>query len=106
MNALPHLAIDPALLPRPSARVATVAELLDCDPGDIRRLIREGELETHGKGKRGLRIYLDSVRDYQVRRVRRARPRSPSAGAPHRRGPASTSAHLAAMASLRAKGIV
>jgi hypothetical protein len=106
MNVLPHLAIDPALLPRPSARVATVAELLDCDPGDIRRLIRDGELETHGKGKRGLRVYLDSVRDYQVRQARQTRPRSPDAGALRRRAPASTAAHLAAMASLRAKGIV
>src|SRR5690242_18406488 len=62
-----HLADDPAVYVRPSARVATVARLLECDPGDIRRLIAVGQLEAHGKGKRGVRVFLDSVQAYQER---------------------------------------
>lgn len=100
-----HIAQDPASYVRPSARVATVATLLECDPGDIRRLIASGQLEAHGKGKRGVRVFLDSVQTYQERltvipKVRQAPAR------PRPRSAASTSAHRAAMAGLRAKGIV
>lgn len=105
MNMRPRLADDPAAYVRPSARVARVAELLDCDPGDIRRLIAAGELEAHGKGVRGVRVYLDSVKDYQDRRaVRPARVQAPPSRAKPR-APASTAAFRAAMAGLKAKGI-
>lgn len=106
MTERPHLAADPTAQPRPSARVATVAGILDCHPGDVRRLVDQGELETHGKGVRGIRVFLDSVRAYQERQSKplppRARalvhrPRSPAA--------ASTAAFRHAMAGLRAKGL-
>lgn len=107
MNVRPHIAHDPSLLPRPSARVARVAELLDCDESDIRRLIRCGQLEAHGKGVRGVRVFLDSVRDYQDRRAIDAisGPAAPPK-AKSRRTAASTAAYRAAMAGLKAKGIV
>lgn len=73
MNLRAITAIDPASTPRPSARVARVAELLDCDERKVRRLIDDGDLETHGLGIRGLRVYLDSVADYQADRPRQAK---------------------------------
>lgn len=70
MNVRAHIATDPAVTPRPSARVARVAELLDCDERKVRRLIDLGELEAHGLGIRGLRVFLDSIADYQAGRPR------------------------------------
>jgi excisionase family DNA binding protein len=54
---------------RSSARVATVAKLLDCDQSQVRRFVRDGVLEAHRVGKRGLRIFLDSVAAYQEARA-------------------------------------
>lgn len=84
--------------------------MLDADESQIRRLVDAGELEAHIIGKRGIRIYLDSVEDYQARQARAARPRAaaPEEGAPRRRrsATASTAAHRAALARLRAEGIM
>jgi excisionase family DNA binding protein len=95
---------------RPSRRVKTVAEMLDADESQVRRLVDTGELEAHVIGKRGIRIYLDSVADYQARQTRtaRARPADEAQGAPRRVRPAaaSTAAHRAAKARLRAEGIL
>lgn len=100
------IALDPASAPRPSARVATVAELLDCDQGDVRRLVRLGELEAHGKGKRGIRVFLDSVRAYQDRHSRPAMGRPSQPIHTRRRiAPASTASYRAALAGLKAKGL-
>lgn len=98
----------PELLPRPSARVSRVAEILDCDEGDVRRLLDQGKLEGHRKGKRGIRVYLDSVRYYQEGApfVPTRIPRGSLETFKRRPAAASTAAHLSAMASLRAKGIV
>lgn len=107
MNMRPHIALDPASAPRPSARVATVAELLDCDQGDVRRLVRAGELEAHGKGKRGIRVFLDSVRAYQDRQARPALTKAtPVIHKAKARSTASTARFRAAMAGLAAKGLV
>jgi excisionase family DNA binding protein len=69
-----RLAADPADadLPgiRQSVRVATVAKALDMHERDVRQLIDDGELETHRKGKRGVRVYIDSVAAYQLRQAR------------------------------------
>lgn len=54
--------------PRKSVRVATVAETLECDASEVRRMVRQGELEAHRKGKRGIRVYEDSVAAYQASR--------------------------------------
>lgn len=105
MNLPPRLADDPAAYVRPSARVARVAELLDCDPGDIRRLIATGHLEAHGKGTRGVRVFLDSVKAYQDGRPVVPKAIRPQVRPPKPKAPASTAAYRAAMAGLRSKGI-
>jgi excisionase family DNA binding protein len=89
---------------RASARVGTVAELLDCDERDVRRMISAGELEAHSKGKRGVRVYLDSVVAYQEGRTLRAR-RARVATVPNR-STVSSAAHREAMEGLRKSGIV
>jgi hypothetical protein len=106
MSLRPALAQDPAAYVRPAARVATVAGLLDCHPGDVRRLVDDGELEAHGKGVRGIRVYLDSVRDYQDRRARPAKARQGQVIHKSKaKSAASTAAFRAAMAGLQAKGL-
>jgi hypothetical protein len=80
--------------------------LLDCHPSDIRKMIDQGVLEAHGKGKRGVRVFLDSVQDYQSRETKSPKPqRRPQKIRPKVRSAASTAAFRAAMAGLRDKGI-
>lgn len=50
---------------RPSARIKTVAKLLDCNQSQVRELVTSGALESHRIGKRGWRVFLDSVAAYQ-----------------------------------------
>jgi hypothetical protein len=112
MSALLPRAVDPPSLTelelRPSVRVAKLAEAWDCDVTQINRLIDAGELEAHGLGIRARRVYLDSARDYQARKA--VAPKSPAAkpGAPATRAPSAVdrTAHRAAMARLRACGVV
>lgn len=95
---------------RESRRVRTVAAMLDADETTVRRLIETGELESHTIGKRGVRVYLDSISDYQARQARTARPRPPDQGQAAMRRPrpaaASSAAHSAAKAWLRSQGIL
>ena len=56
-------------LQRPSIRVAKAAALLEVNISTIYRLVRSGELEAHRVGKRGIRIYFDSLRRYQEQRT-------------------------------------
>lgn len=56
---------------RRSVRPATAAEMLDCDRSQVYKLIKGRELETHGLGKRGVRIYLDSIEAYRERKAGR-----------------------------------
>lgn len=107
MTAPLRIAADLADMPRPVARVATVAAMLDCEPGDIRKMVRTGELEAHGKGVRGIRIYLDSVRAYQERKaVLPVGQKQNSATIDRRRAPSSTASYREAMARAKALGIV
>lgn len=106
MTARLHIAADPATAVRQSARVATVAAMLDCHPSDVRRLIVAGELETHGKGVRGIRVFLDSVAAYQERQTKPLPKRAPALiNKPKAPAPASTASFRAAMAGLKAKGL-
>ena len=50
---------------RPSIRVAKAAALLEVDISTIYRLIRNGNLESHRIGKRGVRVFADSLSNYQ-----------------------------------------
>jgi excisionase family DNA binding protein len=88
---------------RRSARVSTVARLLDCDESQVRRLVRAGTLEAHRIGKRGLRIFLDSVATYQEAR---AEPSAQSLVMTRQRRAAARSSHIAAIAKLRARGLL
>jgi excisionase family DNA binding protein len=86
--------------------VATVAQLLDCHPTDVRRLVHSGELQTHRKGVRGVRVFLDSVQAYQERQTHPAPRRVATAIHPLKRPfPPATVAFRAAMAGLKAKGL-
>lgn len=95
---------DEAAAPRRSARVATVAELLDCDPSDVRRMLRDGELEGHGKGIRGKRVYLDSVAAYQEART--IEPKMPKNRLRAQRSSVSRASHSASDLALRKAGIL
>lgn len=59
---------DAPRAPQPSKRVAWVAHELDMDPREVRQLVTDGVLQGHKKGKRGIRIYVDSVAAYQESR--------------------------------------
>lgn len=100
----PHIALDPVSSPRPSAKVATVAQLLDCDESDVRRMLRDGDLQGHGKGIRGIRVFLDSVAAYQESRTLEPKPRKARLKA--RRSAVSRAAHARAEAALRDSGII
>lgn len=91
--------------PRPSSRVRNVAVMLDADESQVRRLIKDGELKTHCMGKRGVRIYLDSVADYQRRKAREA-AMAPEKPTVRRRRAVTTAAHKQALAQLRAAGLL
>lgn len=93
-------------LPRRSARVKTVAAILDMDESQIRRLIAAGELQTHRAGKRGVRVFLDSVINYQQKRSSQVTVTPlPTQKRTHRKL-ASTAAHREAMSTLHKAGIV
>ncbi len=92
---------------RHSARVKTVAAILDQDESQVRRLIAKGDLEGHRTGKRGVRIYLDSVRRYQERnRIDPNKSRTEKGLAKSPRARNCAAAHQTAMAKLRARGLV
>jgi excisionase family DNA binding protein len=88
---------------RPSARVSKIAELLDCDDSQVRRLVRSGRLQSHRIGKRGLRIYLDSVVEYQEWRTNSLNPRSEERKAARSM---VRSSHKAALEKLKRRGLM
>jgi len=104
MTLRPALAADPAALVRPVARVRTVAELLDCDESDVRRMVADGTLEAHSYGIRGIRIYLDSVRAYQE--SRQIVPKAPKAKLRSARAAAARAVYSASEDALRKSGIL
>jgi hypothetical protein len=89
---------------RPSVRISTVAAKLDMDQSQIRRLLASGELQEHRIGKRGIRIYVDAITDYQ----RRHAIGTPAAKTPppRTRSTRRDPGHEAAVAYLRKLGIV
>lgn len=50
---------------RPAIRPAKAAAILDMDRSQIYRMVRKGDLEAHGIGTRGVRIYVDSIERYR-----------------------------------------
>lgn len=106
MSVRPAAFVIDSPAPRASARVGAVAAMLDCADSQIRRLVQAGALEAFTIGKRGVRIYLDSVAAYQERQAQPEAGRAPGrrrTAAPDRRQ-ASTAAHNSSEAELRAAG--
>lgn len=48
--------------------MAWVAAELDVDPSEVRKMVKDGVLQGHRKGARGIRVYVDSVTAYQETR--------------------------------------
>lgn len=107
MPPLPHLTPDLCGHARPVARVSEVAALLRIDESQIRRMVREGELEAHRHGIRGIRVYWDSVAAFQARRaVPAPLPAQERQRIKAQRQAVSRAAQAAADARLRAAGIL
>jgi len=62
-----RLAVTPIATEDRSVRVSTAAAMLDCDDSTVRKLAKDGELEWHRLGRRGVRIYLSSIEEYRIR---------------------------------------
>lgn len=54
---------------RPSVRAGKAAALLEVDISTIYKMVRTGSLNAHRVGKRGIRIFADSLNDYQTRQT-------------------------------------
>lgn len=93
---------------RPSARVRTVARLLDDEPSQIRRMLARGDLEGHREGKRGVRIFLDSVAAWQARGTFKPKesPGKDAPPPPKSRSRATQAAHRQAVSLLQDLGIM
>lgn len=93
---------------RPSASVNAVAAMLGDVPSQIRRMLARGDLEGHRQGKRGVRVYLDSVeawqRDNPITPVKSAKKAAPPAPKPL--SGATRAAHRHAVAHLQGLGLV
>jgi excisionase family DNA binding protein len=50
---------------RPSMRVTKAAAILEVNISTIYKMVRAGILEAHRVGKRGVRVFADSLRRYQ-----------------------------------------
>jgi len=96
----------PAETPRQSAKVCTIAELLEIDHSQVRRLIEAGDLESHKIGKRGVRVFLDSVAAYQARQSRPEKKLPPKQRLAAKRRAVTSAAHQNAMRDLRRLGVI
>lgn len=100
--AQPPDEIAAAFAVRASVRPATAAERLDCDRSQVYRLVRARELEAHSIGKRGLRIYTDSLEAYRRRHAQGA----PAPAPVRKRQPIKGAAYYEMIASLRRRGVL
>lgn len=107
MRAL-RIASDPNDAPeqiRPSVTVASAAEAIQADPSTIRKLIKAKRLEGHRVGKRGIRVYEDSLAAYQRAAPLNAGAANDAAPRPARK-PANSAAHREAVAFLAGLNLV
>lgn len=91
------------LLIRRSVRVAKVAEALDMEEARVRKLLKDGQLQGHRIGKRGIRIYVDSVEELQRRTALGIPPDPKPSRQRMKRGPSADA--YQAMAHLRRLGV-
>jgi excisionase family DNA binding protein len=89
---------------RPAAKLGTVAEILEVDHSAIRKMIRRGDIQAFRLGKRGVRIFLDSIAAYQEGRFIQSQPKIREER--QRKRIANTAAQRQAMAELRRLGII
>lgn len=89
---------------RAAAKVKSVADLLDVDASVIRKMIGRGELEAFTIGKRGVRVFLDSVAEYQ--RIQSREPRPVVAERRRLQKRRHSADHEAAMKNLRDLGLI
>ena len=73
------------------------------DEAQVRKLVHAGELEGHRAGKRGIRVYEDSVDEY--RRRQHLGPTQAKATPQPKRRQGPSAASLEALASLRDMGV-
>lgn len=90
---------------RPSVTVASAAEAVHADPSTIRKLIKAKKLEGHRVGKRGIRVYEDSIAAYQRERPLNASPANDAGRLPARK-PAKSAAHREAVAFLAGHNLI
>jgi excisionase family DNA binding protein len=88
---------------RESIRVRAVCELLDMHRSQVYRACNDGDLEWHGIGRRGRRIYKDSVLSYQ--RSRNGTPTATPVAEP-KKIRVKNPGHAAAMDFLKSAGLV
>lgn len=88
---------------RESIRVRTVCDMLDMHRSQVYRACDAGDFEWHGVGRRGRRIYKDSVLAYQRRR--NGAPASAPPAAP-KKIRVKNPGHNAAMDFLKDKGLL
>ncbi len=112
---MPRRAVDPALaelLPEgPSCTVKDAASLLSMPTSEVYQAVHAGDLRGHRVGKRGIRIYVRSIAEYQESRSiapRRQRTSSPSKPVAASEVPtkAPSSNHREALAFLHGLGVI
>ena len=89
---------------RRSVSVRGAAQILSCNDKTIRALLAQGSLEGHRLGKRGVRLYLDSLDRYREQN-QITTDGNPVVGEPTKPG-RTTAAHREALTSLRELGLL
>lgn len=111
---MPRAVVNPALadlLPDgPSCTVKEAAALLAMPRSEVYAAVHGGDLLGHRVGKRGVRVYLRSIAEYQRRRaipsVTRKRDSAPAAEPPVSKPAKPTAGHREALAFLHTLGVV
>jgi len=94
---------------RRSVSVRGAAQILACDDKTIRALLAQGNLEGHRLGKRGVRLFLDSLDRYRERNLITPEGTSDASGLAEQSGTTgrrATAAHREALTSLRELGLL
>ena len=111
---MPRAAVNPALadlLPNgPSCTVQEAAALLSMPRSEVYAAVHGGDLQGHRIGKRGVRVYLRSIAEYQRQRAipagKRKRDSTPVAATPVPKAAKPTAGHREALAFLHTLGVV
>jgi hypothetical protein len=93
---------------RPSAPVSAIAQLLATRESQIRRMVARGDLQAHIVGKRGIRVFLDSVEALQRDQLVKAKKPDLAGQAPPPKpmSGATRAAHRQSVGYLQGLGLV